>query len=66
MNDHGCAAQIEAELQLGKPPVGLHGGARVALDRQVAVLERLDRQIVDHRNARRGGEADGSGEEPSL
>ena len=42
-------AEIEAQLQLGEPPVGLHGGARIAFDRQVAVFERLDREIVDHR-----------------
>ena len=56
------AAQIEAELQLGKPPVGLHGGARVAFDRQVAVLERLDRQVVDHRRRKTRRRAGGSGE----
>ncbi len=41
--------QVEAELQLGKSPVGLHRGARVTFDRQLAVLERLDGQIIDHR-----------------
>ena len=59
-------AQVEAELQLGKPPVGLHGGARIALDRQIAVLERLDRQIVDHREKRRGDESSGSEREAAI
>ena len=39
----GLAAQVEAQLQLGKPPVRLHRGPRIAFDRQIAVLERLDR-----------------------
>ena len=42
----GLAAQVEAQLQLGHPPVGLHGGPRVALDRQALVLERAHRGVV--------------------
>ena len=48
MNDHGWAPRSKPKLELGKPPVGLHGRPRVAFDRQVAVLVRLDREIVDH------------------
>jgi hypothetical protein len=42
-------AQVEAQLQLRESPVGLHGRTRVTLNRQVAVLECLDGQVVDHR-----------------
>ena len=42
----GLAAQVEPELQLGHPPVGLHGRPRVALDRQALVDERPHRGVV--------------------
>ena len=47
----GLAAQVEAQLHLGHPPVGLHRRPRVALDGQALVLERTDRRIV-HRDDR--------------
>lgn len=34
----GMSTDIEANLQLVDPPVRLHGGARVAIDREVAKL----------------------------
>ena len=40
------AAQVEAELQLGDSPVGLHGGPRIPLDRHPLVHERTDRGVV--------------------
>ena len=44
----GLGAEIETQLQLREPPVGLHGRARIALDRKIAVFERLYRQVVNH------------------
>ena len=54
------STQVEAELQLGKSPIGLHRGARVTFDRQLAVLERLDGQIVNHRIREDAAAASGS------
>ena len=44
----GLGAEVEAELQLGNSPVGLHGRPRVALDREVFVLERAEGAVVEH------------------
>ena len=41
-------AEIEAELQLRNPPIRLHRRPRIALDRQVFVLERAERAVVEH------------------
>ena len=43
----GLAAQVEAQLQLGHPPVGLDGRPRIPLDRQALVDERPHRGVVD-------------------
>ena len=43
-----AAAEVEAQLQFGNPPIALHRGAGVALDRQGFVLEGMERKIVEH------------------
>jgi hypothetical protein len=48
----GLRAEIEAQLQLGNSPIRLHGRPRIALDRQVVVLERAKRAVVEHGKCR--------------
>jgi hypothetical protein len=47
----GLGPQIEPQLQLGESPIGLHSRSRVALDRQIVMLERFDGSVIDHRPA---------------
>ena len=47
-------AQIKAKAQFRNPPVALYGGTAVALDREVTMLERFDRGVVDHGESSKG------------
>ena len=44
----GAAPEIKAELQFGKPPVGLHRGPGIAFDTEPFVSPGADGQVVEH------------------